>query len=681
MAARQTEDNKMSARAKPWRVSPGHESEHGDHQKITALYERLSRDDDLAGDSNSIANQKIFLERAAAERGYTNIVHYTDDGWSGGNFDRPGWKRLEADVKAGKVGTVIVKDMSRVGRNYLLTGFYTEVFFRQHDVRFIAIANGVDSDDQNTTEFTPLLNVMNEYYLRDQSKKLTAAIRLKGTSGKPVTTNAIYGYKKDPDDKNHWLIDEEAAAVIKRIFQMAAEGYGPYEIAKILTAEKVQCPSYYQAMHQMGVHKNRKDLTRPYDWYGHTVKVILGKPEYMGHTVNFRSEKKSYKDKRVYKPQAEWLIIENTHEAIVDPDTWELVQKMRKTRHHVTIDNEPTPLTGLVFCADCGAKMYNHRCRKLRKDGSIHIQSSFNCSTVTLTNERETKECSSRRIPEKALKALVLDTIRSVSSYAVENEEEFIRKVREASEIKNGDKAKELKHKISKEKKRYEELDVLIKKLYESYAMGKIPEKRYDSLSAQYEQEQAELEKQLEADQQQLDSFNQDTLRIDRFMALVHKYRDFPELTPAMITEFVDRILIHAPVKIDGERTMRVDIYLNFIGDFQVPPKPITPEEIAAAEALKVKRARNRRKYEKKKERDKKIKEGLIIPGEPYKFTCRFCGKEFESVSPRAMYCTPNCREKHYQRQAREAKKKAALEAQQQANQPTAAQNDAIKTA
>ena len=216
MAARQTEDNKMSARAKPWRVSPGHESEHGDHQKITALYERLSRDDDLAGDSNSIANQKIFLERAAAERGYTNIVHYTDDGWSGGDFDRPGWKRLEADVKAGKVGTVIVKDMSRVGRNYLLTGFYTEVFFRQHDVRFIAIANGVDSDDQNTTEFTPLLNVMNEYYLRDQSKKLTAAIRLKGTSGKPVTTNAIYGYKKDPDDKNHWLIDEEAAAVIKR---------------------------------------------------------------------------------------------------------------------------------------------------------------------------------------------------------------------------------------------------------------------------------------------------------------------------------------------------------------------------------------------------------------------------------------------------------------------------------
>ena len=681
MAARQTEDNKMSARAKPWRVSPGHESEHGDHQKITALYERLSRDDDLAGDSNSIANQKIFLERAAAERGYTNIVHYTDDGWSGGDFDRPGWKRLEADVKAGKVGTVMVKDMSRVGRNYLLTGFYTEIFFPQCEVHFIAIANGIDSDDQNTTELSPLFNVMNEFYLRDQSKKVATAYRVKGTSGKPITNSAIYGYKKDPEDKDHWLIDEDAALVVKRIYQMAAEGYGPYDISKILTAEKVPCPAYHLAMRKQGPLQNKTDLSRPYDWYGETVKEILRKPEYMGHTVNFRTVKKSYKDKRKPNPQENWMIFENTHEAIVDEDTWELVQKLRKTRRHQHYDGAPNPLAGLVFCADCGAKMYNHRFDRPLPDGGIAHTNSFNCSTYTLTIERENIKCTSHSVSSLALEGLILETIRRISKYAIEHEDEFIQKVREASEIKHADKAKELKQRISKEKKRYEELDVLIKKLYESYAMGKMPEKRYDSLSAQYEQEQAELEGQLEADQQQLDSFNQDTLRIDRFMELVHKYRDFPELTPAMITEFVDRIMVHEPMKIDGERIVPVDIYLNFIGDFQVPPEAITPEEIAAAEALRVKRAKNRRKYEKKKERERKIKEGLIIPGEPYKITCQFCGKEFEAASPRAMYCTPNCRQKDYRRQARKAKEKAAQETQQLASHSPADPNDAIKSA
>lgn len=652
-----------------------------EEQKITALYERLSRDDDLAGDSNSIANQKIFLERAAAERGYTNIVHYTDDGWSGGNFERPGWKKLEEDVRAGKVGTVMVKDMSRVGRNYLLTGYYTEIFFPQCDVHFIAIANGIDSNDQNTTELSPLFNVMNEFYLRDQSKKVATAYRVKGTSGKPITNNAIYGYKKDPNDKDHWLIDEEAAPVVKRIYQMAAEGYGPYDISKILTAERVECPAYHHAKLKQGSLQNRTDLSRPYDWYGESVKMILSKPEYMGHTVNFRTVKKSYKDKRRPNPQEDWLIFENTHEAIVDADTWELVQKLRKTHRHEHFDGSPNPLTGLVFCADCGAKMYNHRYDRPTASGRIDHINSFNCSTYTLTIERETIKCTSHSISSRALEGLILDTIRRISKYAIEHEDEFIQKVREASEIKHADKAKELKQRISKEKKRHEELDVLIKKLYESYAMGKMPEKRYDSLSAQYEQEQADLETRLEADQQQLDSFNQDTIRIDRFMELVHKYRDFPDLTPAMITEFVDRIMVHEPTKIDGERIVHVDIYLNFIGDFQVPPETITPEEIAAAEALKVKRAKNRRKYEKKKERDKKIKEGLIIPGEPYKFTCRFCGKEFEAISSKAMYCNANCRQKDYRRQAREAKEKAAQATQQQTSQLPEAQDDAIKSA
>ena len=261
-------------------------------EKITALYERLSRDDDLTGDSNSILNQKRYLESYAAQRGYTNIVHYTDDGWSGGNFDRPAWKRLVADIEAGKVAHLLCKDLSRIGRNYLQTGFYTEVMFRQNGVHFVAVANNIDSEEQDSGEFAPFLNIMNEWYLRDQSKKISAAYRVKGKAGKPTTNNAIYGYKKDPEDKDHWLVDEEAAAVVRRIFRLAVEGHGPHEIAKILTQEKVECPAYYLARNGRGCRKNTVDTSRPYDWYGFTVSSMLTKPEYMGHTVNFRSSKK-----------------------------------------------------------------------------------------------------------------------------------------------------------------------------------------------------------------------------------------------------------------------------------------------------------------------------------------------------------------------------------------------------
>ena len=267
-------------------------------EKITALYERLSRDDDLTGDSNSILNQKRYLESYAVQRGYTNIVHYTDDGWSGGNFDRPAWKRLVADIEAGKVAHLLCKDLSRIGRNYLQTGFYTEVMFRQNGVHFVAVANNIDSEEQDSGEFAPFLNIMNEWYLRDQSKKVSAAYRVKGKAGKPTTNNAIYGYKKDPEDKDHWLVDEEAAAVVRRIFRLAVEGHGPHEIAKILTQEKVECPAYYLARNGRGSRKNTVDTSRPYDWYGFTVSSMLEKPEYMGHTVNFRSSKKSYPSRR-----------------------------------------------------------------------------------------------------------------------------------------------------------------------------------------------------------------------------------------------------------------------------------------------------------------------------------------------------------------------------------------------
>ena len=569
-------------------------------EKITALYERLSRDDDLTGDSNSILNQKAYLENYAAQRGYTNIAHYTDDGWSGGNFERPDWKRMIADIEAGKVCRVIVKDMSRAGRDYLQTGFYTEVFFRQHGVHFIAIANGVDSEDQNSNEFAPFLNIMNEWYLRDQSRKVSAAYKIKGTSGKHTSTHAIYGYKKDPENKDHWIIDEEAATVVKRIFHLALEGYGQYKIAEILTRDKVECPAYYLAVRGCGSHKNNVDMTRPYDWNGNTVGIMLTKPEYLGHTVNFRTSQKSYKDKRVKNAPEDWLIFENTHEDIIDKATWDRVQEIRQTVRRTDTTGEANPLTGLMFCADCGAKMYNHRNRNAQ-----FLNDNYNCSAYTRTATRETRLCCSHSISTRTVCTLLLETIRTVSAYAISNEEAFRQKVLAASKLKHEADTKELKKKIAKAKKRSAELDVLIKKLYESYAMGKISEHRFDALCAEYEREQAEMEAMIATEQSALEAFRADTDRADQFLALAKKYTDFTELTTPMIFEFVDKILVHAPEKIDGERTMEIDIYLKFIGKFDIPMPEPTPEELAELEAQRKKRAANRAKYYRKKERQK----------------------------------------------------------------------------
>ena len=311
MNSRHTDEEVMSARAKPLRVSPGHECEHGDHpKKITALYERLSRDDDLAGDSNSITNQKRYLMDYAEQRGFSNCVHYTDDGWSGGNFERPAWKQLVADIEAGKVGAVIVKDMSRVGRDYLQTGYYTEVFFRQYNIHFIAIANGVDSDDQNTSEFTPIVNLMNEFMLRDLSRKQKAALQARFKAGIPTRNEVIYGFKKDPNRKHFMLVDEEAASVVRQIFQLTVNGYGPGQIATILRKDKIERPSVYLTRKGIVMYKNKTDLSRPYDWADNSIVNILERPEYMGHSVNFRYKKESYKSKKFIElPKEEWKII------------------------------------------------------------------------------------------------------------------------------------------------------------------------------------------------------------------------------------------------------------------------------------------------------------------------------------------------------------------------------------
>ena len=623
-------------------------------EKITALYERLSRDDDVAGDSNSILNQKRYLESYAKQRGYTNLVHYTDDGWSGGNFERPGGKRLVADIEAGKVAHLLCKDLSRIGRNYLQTGFYTEIMFRQYGVHFIAVANNIDSDEQESSEFAPFLNIMNEWYLRDQSKKVAAAYRVKGKAGKPTTNNAIYGYKKDPEDKDHWLVDEEAAAVVRRIFRLAVEGHGPYDISKMLTAEKVECPAYYLARNGWGPRKNTTDMSRPYDWYGNTVSTMLTKPEYMGHTVNFRTSKKSYRDKRVKNDPEDWLIFENTHEAIVDPETWHLAQQVKRTVRRTDTTGVANPFTGLVFCADCGAKMYNHRGIRKKANGKEYPSDFYNCSTYRLTIERETKQCFSHNVSTKALTELVLETICTTASYAIQNKEEFIQKVRSISQVRQQEAAKELQRKVSKAKKRIAELDMLIKKLYETYAMGKLEEKRFEMLSAEYEKEQDELEQTLASDQASLDQFNEDTDRADKFLALAKKYTDFSELTAPMINEFVEKIMVHAPDRSTGERIQEIEIYLKFIGKFDVPMPEPPPEELAAEEKRRQKRIRDHEKYLRQKERKKKIAEGQIVPGEPYAMVCQCCGETFHSIRPNAKFCTSACRQLFYRQQKRE---------------------------
>ena len=586
-----------------------------EQEKITALYERLSHDDEQIGDSNSIVNQKNMLESYAAQRGFTNIVHYTDDGWSGANFERPSWKQLIADIEAGKIGCVIAKDMSRIGRDYLQTGFYTEILFQQHNVRFIAISNGVDSADQTTGEFAPFINIMSEWYVRDCSRKQKAQYQVRGRSGKPVTNTIPYGFKKDPEEKHHWLVDEEAADVVRRIFRLSVEGKGPLTIAKILMNDKVERPSYYLAQRGRGTYQSQTDMSRPYDWTSSTVADMLAKPEYMGHTVNFRSYKPSYKNKKMIKrPPEEWLIFENTHEAIVDPETWKLAQRVRKTVRRTDTTGEANPLTGLLFCADCGARMYNHKNggRALKEgwkpdpESGLYPSDNYNCSTYDLTGKQSEQKCCSHYITTKAVRSLILDTIRTVSAYAISDEKAFVEKIRAASQIQQDSAAKELKRKLNRDHKRSAELDGLIQKLYEAFAGGNLTEKRFKLLSEGYEREQEELDTAIEREQAELDAFKADTDRAGQFLDLAKRYTDFSVLTTPIIYEFVDKILVHAPDRSSGERVQEVDIYLKFIGKFDVPLPEPTPEELAEQEALRKKREKQR-EYAKR-HREKKMR-------------------------------------------------------------------------
>ena len=584
--------------------------------KITALYERLSRDDDLTGDSNSIINQKKMLEDYAKANGFTNCVHFTDDGWSGGSFDRPSWKRMIEGIGKGEIAAVLVKDLSRVGRDYLQVGFYTEVMFREKGVRFVAITNGVDSDKRESSEFAPFLNIMNEWYIRDCSRKITSVLRARGMSGKHTSNHCIYGYKKDPNDKDHW-IDEEAAEVVRRIYRMAIEGKGPYEIARILATEKVERPSYYLAQRGMGNHQSNYNAADPYTWRGGTVADILSKQEYMGHTVNFRTYKESYKDKRVkMTPKEDLVIFENTQEAIIDKETWERVQTLRKTIRRTDSIGKANPLTGLMFCADCGAKMYNHRGKagnardwagrpngKKRPD-----RDEYNCSRYDLGNQHYDKYCTTHLIRTAVVNELLLEAIKGVCDYALSNEAEFMAQVCSASEDRQEKAARSIRQRKQRNEKRTDELTRLIRKLYEDNVSGRLSDTLFEQMLRDFEAELSDLTEIVSQDQQELERISRETINAEKFLSLVRKYTDFSELTPAMINEFVEKILVHQAQGKGASRIQEIEIFFNFVGKVDIPHKEVelTEEEKAALaeqERRRAKKAEYNRRYMEKKRR------------------------------------------------------------------------------
>lgn len=530
-------------------------------EKITALYCRLSRDDELQGDSNSIKNQKLILQKYADDNGFKNTSFFVDDGYSGTTFDRPDFQRLMAEVNAGRVGTIIVKDMSRLGRDYLKVGFYTEVTFPDADVRFIAINNGVDSADQQSSDFTPFINLFNEFYAKDTSKKIRAVFKAKGMSSKPLATIPPFGYKKDPDDKYHWVVDAETAEVVKKIFHLCVAGYGPTQIAKKLTAEGILNPTAYCLKN--GLPASGKMPEDEYFWQIKTVTHILEQPAYLGHTVNFKTQKKSYKSKKKVKNDpSEWEIFENTHEAIIDQETFDTVQRIRDGKRRITPMGEMPALSGMVYCADCGHKLYQVRGRCLP-------QSEY---MVCATYRKKGKSvCPSHQIRNSVIEQLLLEDLHRVTAYARNHEDEFLRLVTRNSEKALDRKLRDCRKEYEQAKARIAKLDTLIQRIYEDNVEGKISDDRFAKLSANYETEQAQLQSRVEELQRFLDDAKEKSLNADHFLALVRKYTDIRELDAEIIREFVERINVFQAEKVDGHRQQRIQIIYNCIGAVDLP--------------------------------------------------------------------------------------------------------------
>ena len=540
-------------------------------EKITALYERLSRDDELEGESNSIVNQKKILEEYASKNNLTNIIHFTDDGISGTQFDRPGFMEMMNGVNTGNIGCIIVKDMSRLGRDYLKVGQCMEIL-RQKGVRLIAINDNVDSFYRED-DFTPFRNIMNEWYARDTSRKIQSTFRSKGESGKHTASTPPYGYIKDEKDKDKWVVDEKAAEIVRRIFNLTMDGAGPYKIAKILEADKIDIPAYHQQKLGYGLHQS-KNFEYPYRWCSSTIASILKKKEYLGHTVNFKT-RKHFKDKKSkYVSEDKWLIFENTHEAIIDQETFDNVQRIRgNVKRYPDGWGEYHPLTGLMYCADCGSKMYVHRTNNY-KNIPYYVCSNYKkvpCGTLCP---------SAHRIKAEAVLNLIQETLKDIKKYLDEDNEAFIRSIQNEMEEKEKVEIEKKKIKLTESQNRLQELERLMCRIYEDMILNKIPNNRYEILNNQYETEQLTLSKEIKDLELVISRYEKETDRARKFISLINRYENFDELTNTMINEFVEKIIIHERDR-KGSQTskQKIEIYFNFIGNYELPQAELSEEE------------------------------------------------------------------------------------------------------
>ena len=565
------------------------------NEKITPLYERLSRDDELQGESNSISNQKKMLEDYARRNGLPNPTHFTDDGVSGTRFDRPGFLAMMEEVEAGRVEAIVIKDMSRLGRDYLKVGQVMEIL-RQRGVRLIAINDGVDSlkgDD----DFTPFRNIMNEFYARDTSRKIRSVFKSKGMSGKHLTGTVIYGYLWD-EKREHWLVDEEAAAVVRHIFALAMEGYGPYQIATKLSEEKIEMPAVHLARYGEGVNKN-KTFADIYRWSASTVVEILKKREYLGHTVNFKT-RKHFKDKKShYVDESEWTIFENTHEAIIDQETFDNVQRIRgNARRYPDGFGEAHPLTGLMYCADCGGKMYVHRTYNGKRvpQYTCGQYGKYPIGSLCPTQHR---------IKAEAVLTLIADMLRAIAEYSKNDRAEFIRTVQETQAAQQTADISKKRKRLAAAQKRAGELEKLICKIYEDNALGKLPDARYEALDAQYAKEQDALNAEITELEKAVIGYEQSRKSAEKFIALIDKYENFDTLTNTMLNEFVEKILVHERArKGSQDTTQEVEIYFNFVGRYIPPamqPVPLTPEEQEELRKKEERKDRLHRNYLRRK--------------------------------------------------------------------------------
>ena len=532
-------------------------------QPITALYPRLSHEDELQGESNSISNQKRILETYAKQNGFSNLRWYTDDGYSGANFQRPGFQAMLADIEAGKVGTVIVKDMSRLGRNYLQVGMYTEMIFPQKGVRFIAINDGVDSA-QGDNDFAPLRNIFNEWLVRDTSKKIKAVKRSKGMNGKPITSKPVYGYLMDEDE--NFIIDEEAAPVVKQIYNLCLAGNGPTKIARMLTEQQIPTPGTLEY--------RRTGSTRRYHpgyeckWATNTVVHLLENREYTGCLVNFKTEKPSYKLKHsIENPPEKQAVFENHHEPIIDRETWERVQELRKQRKRPNRYDEVGLFSGILFCADCGSVMYQQRYQTDKRKQDCYICGSY---------KKRTADCTAHFIRTDLLTAGVLSNLRKVTSYAAKHEARFMKLLIEQNE--DGDRRRNAakKKELETAEKRIAELSAIFKRLYEDSVTGRISDERFTELSADYEAEQKELKERAARLREELSKAQEATANAEKFMNVVRRHTTIEELTPTLLREFVEKIVVHESVALDGKRRgklrrQEIEIYYSFVGKVELP--------------------------------------------------------------------------------------------------------------